>query len=198
MASVNKVILLSRKNKHHPVLSPSAKKQIVELYQNGSSIPMVAETIGVSRSTARYHIYHAGALRAKTQAVRMAANDGRLGAGLRGKKRVFSQAHKDAIKKGRTEWGEKNAAGVTVGTNGYIAFTRGEHKFRGVHVILMEERLGRRILPDEVVHHIDGNRQNNDANNLALCTKSGHTRLHRYQDKISGNERKRNEDGTWL
>lgn len=63
--------------------------------------------------------------------------------------------------------------------------TRGQDAGRGQHVIIMEERIGRRLLYDEVVHHVAGNKANNDINNLALMTRSAHSRLHRREDKIA-------------
>lgn len=201
MASVNKVILINkslRKNKHTPIVDHATKEQIVEMYLAGLSIPIVANAIGVSRSTARYHVKGAGALRTRAQAIKMAANEGRLGSGLRGKKRVFTQAHKEAIKNGRTKWGEEKAKGVSLKPNGYIEITRGNNKGKSVHVSIIERRIGRSLLDDEVVHHIDGNKQNNDINNLSLCTRSGHARLHRFEDRLSGNKRQIREDGTWL
>jgi hypothetical protein len=59
----------------------------------------------------------------------------------------------------------------------------------------MEARIGRRLLPDEVVHHIDGERANNNQNNLALMTRSAHTRLHRFEEAMAGNVRERNKNG---
>lgn len=38
------------------------------------------------------------------------------------------------------------------------------------HRLVMEERLGRYLEPNETVHHKDGNRQNNDPDNLELWT----------------------------
>ena len=34
------------------------------------------------------------------------------------------------------------------------------------HIIVLEEKLGRKLLPKEVCHHIDGNKLNNNPNNL--------------------------------
>lgn len=36
------------------------------------------------------------------------------------------------------------------------------------HRLVMEKKIGRYLLPEEVVHHIDGNTQNNDPSNLGL------------------------------
>ena len=46
------------------------------------------------------------------------------------------------------------------------------------HQIVMENFIGRELNENEVVHHIDGNKLNNNINNLALMDKSAHTRLH--------------------
>ncbi|MBQ8130872.1 MAG: HNH endonuclease [Bacilli bacterium] len=46
------------------------------------------------------------------------------------------------------------------------------------HRLVMENYLGRYLTKDEVVHHKDGNKTNNDITNLELMTNSEHTRLH--------------------
>ena len=50
----------------------------------------------------------------------------------------------------------------------------GRHKHRRV----MEESLGRPLTPDELVHHIDENRHNNDILNLQLVDHSSHAKIH--------------------
>ena len=42
------------------------------------------------------------------------------------------------------------------------------------HVVMMERLIERPIRKDEVVHHIDSNRMNNDAGNLELMKRSEH------------------------
>lgn len=51
-------------------------------------------------------------------------------------------------------------------------------KTRRKHQIIMEQYIGRPLKSDEVVHHIDGNKRNNDISNLLLTTRSQHARIH--------------------
>ncbi len=46
------------------------------------------------------------------------------------------------------------------------------------HRLLMEQHLERTLTFNEVVHHKDGNKSNNDLDNLEVMTRSEHTRLH--------------------
>jgi hypothetical protein len=47
------------------------------------------------------------------------------------------------------------------------------------HRIVMENKLGRLLGKNEVVHHIDENKRNNDPDNLELKTRSDHTKHHK-------------------
>lgn len=58
--------------------------------------------------------------------------------------------------------------------DGYIR----EHRF------IMAQHLGRLLEPWEDVHHIDGNKLNNDISNLEVLTRSEHTKLHNAQKEI--------------
>jgi hypothetical protein len=49
------------------------------------------------------------------------------------------------------------------------------------HRLVMESILGRKLTDDEVVHHIDGNKQNNAPENLVVLTRSEHARIHKKQ-----------------
>ena len=44
--------------------------------------------------------------------------------------------------------------------------------------LLMEEKLGRKLLPNEQIHHIDENPLNNNLDNLELTTLGEHQRMH--------------------
>lgn len=50
-----------------------------------------------------------------------------------------------------------------------------------VHMIVAENNLGRPLLPEEVVHHRDLNKLNNDPSNIMVfATNSDHVRFHGY------------------
>ena len=46
------------------------------------------------------------------------------------------------------------------------------------HRVIMENFLGRVLKPNEIVHHIDENKHNNDILNLELMTKREHAQHH--------------------
>lgn len=47
-----------------------------------------------------------------------------------------------------------------------------------MHRVVMENHLGRLLDTNEVVHHKDGNKHNNDISNLEVLTSQEHSRLH--------------------
>ena len=49
---------------------------------------------------------------------------------------------------------------------------------RHEHRVVAEQTLGRPLVPGEIVHHIDGDKLNNDPANLAVMTQSEHIREH--------------------
>lgn len=85
-----------------------------------------------------------------------------------------------------------NYKGLVGDGNGYLMCLKpdwytgrkgSKHVFQ--HSVVMCENLGITEIPKGfTIHHIDGNKQNNNINNLALITNSGHLRLHAIQKNL--------------
>lgn len=72
--------------------------------------------------------------------------------------------------------------GIRMMAGRYLGILRPHHKFAYksgyvyLHRYIMELMLGRYLTPEEVVHHIDGNKENNEESNLMLfASNSEHT-----------------------
>lgn len=88
----------------------------------------------------------------------------------------------------RDQRGEKNSCwkgGVVKDKAGYVLIKKYGHprakKHGGYvreHILVVEEYLGRSLLPDEVVHHINGEKADNRPENLAVMIKSDHVSYH--------------------
>ncbi len=58
------------------------------------------------------------------------------------------------------------------------------------HRVIIENRLGRLLNADEVVHHINGNKKDNRPENLEVMSASEHCRLHAMSQGASFSEMK--------
>lgn len=88
----------------------------------------------------------------------------------------------------RDQDGAKNSywrGGVVGNGMGYILARAEGHprakkqgKYVKEHILVAEKHLGRLLLPDEVVHHINGIKSDNRPENLAVMTKTAHIQYH--------------------
>ena len=179
MASINKVIIDQ---------DDLTKKYCVER----KSTTEIAVEIGVCASTVRYRLKQLGILRTRAEGIRNAATQGKLGINQRGKKREFSEKWKANLKASLIKRGELYSKGMSVKPSGYLEYTRGKNKFRSVHVVTVENQIGRKMRKNEVVHHKDHNKLNNDISNLELMTRSEHASIHAKENYT---KRSRNEYG---
>ena len=60
----------------------------------------------------------------------------------------------------------------------YYAGRRVNGKKKDVHRLVMEEMLGRELSYNEIVHHKDGNINNNAPENLKVMSRAEHARHH--------------------
>ena len=75
--------------------------------------------------------------------------------------------------------------GRYISSDGYVmVYVGGDKKRNGwqrykkEHMLIAEKMLGRKLKTKEVVHHIDGNKTNNDETNLWVTTQSKHRDAH--------------------
>lgn len=167
-----------------------------EMYLSGMSICEISEEINIPKSTLRFRFLKAGILRTRTEALQNAGSRGRLSHN-KGVKREFTPEWCANISKARSEIATLTAVGVDI-SKGYARFTRGKFKGEFVHKVVMKLWLGRELVDGECVHHINHDKTDNSIDNLALLTTSGHTRLHRFEDKISAKAIERNSKGEFI
>lgn len=158
-------------------MSVNKTPSIVSMYvEQKSSIPDISRQLGLPKTRIRNMLLKQGVtLRTRAEGVRLAGY--KTANRLRGVKRQFSPEHCLNISIGKKRMFEGKAKGFEI-HNGYIRLTRGENCRRNQHVVIMEEHIGRKLHADEVVHHRNGNKQDNRISNLQLMTRAEHSKLH--------------------
>lgn len=63
--------------------------------------------------------------------------------------------------------------------DGYIFHKQEDGSYKAEHRLVVEKALGRPLRSDEIVRHLDENKQNNHIDNLIVVTKEEHIQIHR-------------------
>ena len=146
-----------------------------DLYTQGMSPKELGEILGVSISTARASLIASG-VKMRKPSESMALSSFKWGSHMVGRK-LGSPSAETRAKISAANFGR--GKGTRTKHTGYEVVTRhGPNQHRGVHDLVVEAIIGRRLEKHEVVHHKDQNRKNNDPSNLQLMTRSEHQKLH--------------------
>ncbi len=100
---------------------------------------------------------------------------------MRDSKGRFTKGNKEGFKPGNKGWKKrKKWTRDTIGIDscGYQRMTVDSFKRMRVHRKVVEDFIGRKLIPEEVVHHKNGIKTDNRIENLQIMTKSSHTKLH--------------------
>ena len=80
--------------------------------------------------------------------------------------------------------------GQPIDSNGYRLITKPDHPrvvcagYVKEHTLVAEKVLGRLLKRNEIVHHVDENRLNNNNNNLVICDRSFHPTIHKRMRQL--------------
>jgi hypothetical protein len=85
---------------------------------------------------------------------------------------------------------KRTEGSIYKGKDNYMSIKVGK-KWIPLQRFIMEEHIGRKLLKSEVVHHINSDPTDNRIDNLLLCSRAEHTRLHKLGTKASDETKER-------
>lgn len=150
--------------------------EILRLYTvEELSSRMISNRLGYTRNTIDKHLKNCGVMRTKQEATAIAEKH---------KRQVHKYQpglHSDEAKKKSRLTRYPNGPAEYCIHKGYRVLTVGENVNREEHIVIMEKHLGRKLAKNEVVHHINKIKTDNQIENLQVMQRGAHTRLHKFQ-----------------
>lgn len=166
--------------------------KLAEMYSDQKmSLSDISKKTGISISTIRSRIKDLGILRTQKEAISYAIHKWVANSSIKGRK-MSDKAKENQRAAALKRW-DGNAKGISIKPKGYCEYTIGTNKGKLVHVVIMEYLIGRKLYPNEVVHHINGIRTDNSIENLELMTRSEHARHHALENYSKRNRNKKGQ-----
>ena len=148
----------------------SGKEKLKELYlDSGLSSIEIGRMFGVGKHVVLSRLREFGIKRRNNSEARIGKFDGENSPSFRGA--IYQTPSGYSVKK-------------------LLLSERGNHRADAfhrayVHTYNMEKHIGRKLRDEEVVHHIDRNRKNNELSNLIVFPSQGeHIRFHKYVEDL--------------
>lgn len=169
--------------------------ELIERYERGESVADICKGTEINPATLRRRFLKLGVMRDVKSALRIAFTSGKMSGRKTRKGIPASEETKQLLKEKALQRAQTRARGWRVNSCGYAEFTRGEFQNVLVHRFVVEAHIGRKLSSSECVHHIDGNKLNNDISNLEIMTFAEHAKTHRIEEAELGLIRKRDAYG---
>lgn len=112
------------------------------------------------------------------------------------KKRLIGEVRSKRCHSCASSISKRGKRKTTGRTSRYYTTTR-DGKVMYEHRYVMEQHLGRKLLDNEHIHHMDGNPKNNDISNLEILSPEEHHRLHMTEQNEKYNQHIKAANARW-